>query len=157
MCEYCGCQALTTIDELTREHEAVVDLIGHVRAARQDSDMPRMARTARHIADILRPHTQVEEGGVFPPLTDEFPEQIATLEAEHRRIEAVLAEAAETTPTDPTWPQRLQDTLRLLREHILKEQDGVFPAALANLDAADWEAAEDIRARAGTRRSASGH
>jgi len=26
MCEYCGCQQISVIDELTREHEAVVAL-----------------------------------------------------------------------------------------------------------------------------------
>lgn len=31
MCEYCGCQALTTISELTREHELVADLASRAR------------------------------------------------------------------------------------------------------------------------------
>ena len=30
MCEYCGCQSLAAIDELTREHDVVVNLIGEV-------------------------------------------------------------------------------------------------------------------------------
>ncbi|WP_230211140.1 hypothetical protein [Streptomyces kaniharaensis] len=66
------------------------------------------------------------------------------------RIEAVLGEATGTVPADPTWPQRLLDVLGLLREHILKEQDGVFPAALAALSAAEWEAVEAVRERVGT-------
>ena len=82
-------------------------------------------------------------------MATEFPEQIAALEAEHRRIEAVLAEADGPFLTDPGWPDRLIDTLDLLREHILKEQDGVFPAALAALATEDWEAVEKARAEAG--------
>ncbi|MEV5935740.1 hypothetical protein AB0L56_24170 [Streptomyces sp. NPDC052079] len=35
--------------------------------------------------------------------------------------------------------------------HILREQDGVFPAALAALSTEQWEAVEAVRARAGTR------
>ena len=27
MCEYCGCQSVTVIDDLTREHDEVVTLI----------------------------------------------------------------------------------------------------------------------------------
>ncbi|MFH8443044.1 hypothetical protein ACH4D3_17655 [Streptomyces sp. NPDC018026] len=77
MCEYCGCQSLTSIAELTREHDAVV------------------------------------------------------------------AMAAE-------FPDRLLDALALLREHILKEQDGVFPAAPATLTTEQWEAVEAGRARAGS-------
>ncbi|MFD0317885.1 hemerythrin domain-containing protein [Streptomyces flavalbus] len=150
MCEYCGCQSLTTIDELTQEHETVVGLIAQVRDAHRDGHIARMAELARRITEVLVPHTQVEEGGLFPAMAAEFPEQIAALEAEHRRVEAVLAEAEGPFLADPTWPGRLIDTLNLLREHILKEQDGVFPAALAFLDPEQWEAVEAVRARVGS-------
>ncbi|MFF3942965.1 hemerythrin domain-containing protein [Streptomyces phaeofaciens] len=150
MCEYCGCQALETIDELTQEHDEVVRLISHLRPARQEGGATRMAELAREIAKVLGPHTQVEERGLFPALTGDFPEQIAALEAEHRRIEAVLAEAAaDATPPDPTWPDRLMEAMAMLRNHILKEQDGVFPAALANLSTDEWEAVEAARTKAG--------
>jgi hemerythrin-like domain-containing protein len=92
MCEYCGCQALTAIDDLTREHDLVVNLIGDVRAAHTAADTARMADLARQVSEILD----------------------------------------------------------LLREHILKAQDGVFPAALANLGTADWDAIDAIRTRVGT-------
>ncbi|MDX3458855.1 hemerythrin domain-containing protein [Streptomyces sp. ME02-8801-2C] len=150
MCEYCGCQALETIDELTMEHERVVNLISHVRAASRAGDIARMAEGARQIAAVLAPHTEVEEHGLFPALAGEFPDHIAGLEAEHRQIEAVLAEAADGTPQDPAWPEQLLEVLALLRNHILKEQDGVFPAALANLSTEEWEAVEAVRARVGT-------
>ncbi|MFE6287742.1 hemerythrin domain-containing protein [Streptomyces sp. NPDC057877] len=150
MCEYCGCQSLTTIDELTQEHDTVVRLIAHVRDAYRDGRIARMAELARQITVVLTPHTQVEEGGLFPAMAAEFPEQIAALEAEHRRIESVLAEAEGSFLADATWPGRLMDTLALLREHILKEQDGVFPAALATLDPDQWEAVEAVRARVGS-------
>ena len=150
MCEYCGCQAVAAIDDLTREHELVIDLMSDIRAAYAAADADRMAHLARRAAAILAPHTQVEEHGLFPALVGEFPEPVAALEAEHRRIETVLAEAADTTPTDPAWPRRLLDSLDLLRDHILKEQDGVFPAALAMLSTADWEAIDAVRAKVGT-------
>ena len=150
MCEYCGCQSLETIDELTREHDEVVRLISHLRSAHGDGDVPRLAQVAREIARVLGPHTQVEEHGLFPALTGDFPDQIAALEAEHRRIESVLAEAADsTTPSDPTWPGRLMEAMAVLRDHILKEQDGVFPAALAMLGTEQWEAVAAARAEAG--------
>jgi hypothetical protein len=40
--------------------------------------------------------------------------------------------------------------LDLLRQHTLKEQDEVFPAALASLATSDWEAIEKVRAQAGS-------
>jgi hemerythrin-like domain-containing protein len=150
VCEYCGCQALTAIADLTREHDQVVTLISQVRAAHNAGDAAGMAATVRQISAVLGPHVAVEEEGLFPALADEFPDHIAELTAQHQRIDAVLAEAATGIPTDPTWPARLIEALHVLREHILAEQDGVFPAALASLDTADWEAIEAVRARVGT-------
>lgn len=153
MCEYCGCQALESIDALTREHERVLGLIGDVRTARMAGDVARQAELARQIAVVLAPHTVVEEQGLFPALASDFPDQIALLRAEHRLIDAPLAEAASAAaagaaaPADPAWPDRLARALALLREHIFKEQDGVFPAALANLSASDWDAIDAIRGR----------
>lgn len=151
MCEYCGCQAVAAIDELTREHDRVVNLIGDARAAHTARDADRMAALVRQIGEILGPHTEVEEHGLFPALAADFPDHIDALHSEHRRIEAVLGEAAAGTPADPTWPGRLMSILDVLRAHILKEQDGVFPAALTTLRTADWEAVEAVRDRVGRR------
>jgi hemerythrin-like domain-containing protein len=38
----------------------------------------------------------------------------------------------------------------LLREHILKEQDGVFPAALMSLSPEQWDDLDEIRTRVGS-------
>jgi hypothetical protein len=150
VCEYCGCQQIASIKELTREHDAVVAEIAEVRAFLRDHDVEGAVKTSRRIADILGPHTEVEEGGLFPLMSEEFPDHIEALEREHRVIEAVLAEAAGATPSDPTWPTRLLAALDTLRDHILKEQDGVFPASLSVVDASGWEQVEAVRARAGT-------
>jgi hypothetical protein len=75
---------------------------------------------------------------------------VTRLLEEHRIIERVLAESAEATPTDPTWPDRLKHALWVLREHILKEEDGVFPAALATLSAPEWDQVDAVRSRVGT-------
>lgn len=45
------------------------------------------------------------------------------------------------------WLEQLLGALRLLRRHILTEQDGAFPAALGALDPADWDAVDAVRAR----------
>ena len=150
MCEYCGCQQIASIGELTREHDAVVAEIAEVRGFLRDHDVEGAVKTSRRIAEILGPHTAVEEGGLFPLMSAEFPDHIEALEREHRVIEAVLAEAAEDTPSDPSWPDRFLTALDTLRDHILKEQDGVFPASLSVVDADGWEQVEAVRARAGS-------
>ncbi|MEU8656472.1 hemerythrin domain-containing protein [Actinoplanes philippinensis] len=150
MCEYCGCQEITAIGELTREHDEVVGLMADVRAAHTAGDVDTMAELARRISGILGPHTMVEEEGLFPLMAPDFPDQVAVLRAEHRHVEAVLGAAATTTPADLSWPAAFLDVLDELRVHILKEQDGVFPAALTTVDGAGWDTVDEVRARAGS-------
>lgn len=150
MCEYCGCQDITAIGQLTEEHDAIVAVMSHVRLALDAGQVDAAAHWSRRISTLLGPHTTVEEEGLFPALSDEFPDHVATLVGEHRVVEAVLAEAADSTPTDPTWPHRVTEALYLLREHILKEQNGMFPAALTSLDPVDWDVIAEVRERVGT-------
>ena len=147
MCEYCGCQQIATIAELYREHDGVVAVIAQIRSSLAGDRLDDVAEHCRQILTILAPHTVVEEEGLFPELSLEFPDHIEALRSEHREIEKVLGEATSGVPEDPTWPDRLVGVLFLLREHILKEQDGVFPAALVALDAEQWERIEAVRAR----------
>jgi hemerythrin-like domain-containing protein len=147
MCEYCGCQQIATIAELTREHDAVVALVGQIKTSLPDRRRDDVAESCQQILAILAVHTVVEEEGLFPEMTGEFPDHISVLRSEHREIEKVLGEAADGFPDDPTWPDRLVAILHLLREHILKEQNGVFPAALVALDAEQWERIEAVRAQ----------
>jgi hemerythrin-like domain-containing protein len=150
VCDYCGCQALGAIAALTAEHDAVVNLAGEARRAVESGDLDRAANRARAIAAVLAPHTVVEETALFPAMAEDYGDHVTGLLEEHRIIERVLAESAQVTPIDPTWPERLKHALWVLREHILKEEDGVFPAALATLSAPEWDQVEAARATAGT-------
>lgn len=147
MCEYCGCQQIDTIAELYREHDDVAAHVGELRSSLAGGRLDEVARSCRQILAILGPHTVVEEEGLFPEMSDEFPDHIEALRADHREIEKVLGEAAAGPPDDPTWPDRLLHALLLLSDHILKEQDGVFPAALIALDPDQWERIEAVRAK----------
>lgn len=97
MCEYCGCQSIPAIRELTSEHDAVVDQIGEVTRRLGDGNTAAAAEACRRITRILVPHTAVEEYGLFPAMAAEFPDQVESLQQEHRAIEAVLAECAAGT------------------------------------------------------------
>ncbi len=147
MCEYCGCQEVPAIALLTAEHDAVVNLIGEVRAAIEHDHRDTAAEGCRRIQAVLGPHVRVEEEALFPAIRGEFAEQVDVLLGEHCSIDAVLAEASTGTPADPGWPRRLLDALYDLREHILKEQDGVFPASLGILTPDDWDHLDQVRAR----------
>jgi hemerythrin-like domain-containing protein len=152
--QHCGGKAVAVIGALIHEHEQVLALISDVRTARLAGDLARQADLARQIAAVLGPHQIVEHNGLFPALAADYPDPIGLLEAEHRKIEAPLAEAVRAmasgavVPADPSWPDRLARALALLRDHMFKEQDALYPAALAILRSADWDAIEAIRAAA---------
>ncbi len=61
--------------------------------------------------------------------------------AEHAVIDDALAAVVHGKHID------LRGVLDLLSEHIKKEQDGVFPAALTTLTDEDWERVRAERAR----------
>lgn len=152
MCEYCGCQSVPAIGVLAREHERLVELIVETRAAHRDGDLAWTAHLAGRIGQLLGPHIAVEEAGLLPALEGEFPEQIAALRREHRNLAAVFDAVGDAPSWDGAWAARLLTALDLLQWHILKEQDGVFPAALAALHAADWDALDAALAGRGPRR-----
>ena len=149
VCEYCGCQSLQVIADLTAEHDRLRDLGRQLTDAVAADDRQAAGLYAGLMVDVLTPHTAVEEDGLFPAMASDFPEQIADLADDHRRIDADLRRIADGLA--PNWASLAEATVAELFEHILKEQDGVFPAALAVLDTEQWEAVETVRARVGAR------
>jgi hemerythrin-like domain-containing protein len=146
MCEYCGCQELDVVAELTAEHDRLRGLGRHLAAAVDAGDPLAAQPVALAMGEVLGPHTRVEEAGLFRALYADFGPKLDALVDEHRGIDAALAELAAGTPT-PGWQVRTRQVLAQLFDHILKEQDGVFPAALATLTAADWESIVRVRDR----------
>lgn len=146
MREYCNCQSLPAIAALIGEHDQVTDLIADTHEAYRQGDVGAMVTLCEQMSAVLQPHTVVEEKGLFPAMALEFPEQIAILQSEHRRIEAVLAGATDgTVRVDPAWPTRVIEAMSLLRRHIAKEQDGVFHAAVSILSNEQWNRLGEIR------------
>jgi hemerythrin-like domain-containing protein len=147
MCEYCGCQDIPAIAELTAEHDRLRELSRELVDACEACDLDAARDLAARMLTVLWPHTSVEEDGLFPALAAEFGDYLGTLQTEHRRIHAALENLFFVAPP-AYWPENTIAALDLLFEHILKEQDGLFPAALATLDAHGWESVIAARQRA---------
>jgi hemerythrin-like domain-containing protein len=146
VCEYCGCQSLEVIAELTDEHDRLRDLGRALTEAGQADDRSTAAAVAAHMLAVLGPHTAVEEGGLFPALADDFPRQMRDLSDDHKRIETALGRIAAGVGDD--WAAVVAVAVTNLFEHILKEQDGVFPAALSTLTPTQWDEVAAARRRA---------
>jgi hypothetical protein len=77
---------------------------------------------------------------------------VAVLTAEHDGVVDLVGRIRDRLAVDdvPSWPDRLRSALALLQDHILAEQDGVFPAALGTLRPEQWERVEAVRVRVGS-------
>jgi hypothetical protein len=142
--------ALQPMAALIAGHDVIVAVAGRAGSALGAGDLRAAARHAVEILELLGPQTAVEEEGLFPALAVEFPDEVAWLVGQHRRIGSGLAEAARVAGSGsaaPGWDVRLADALHLLHEHILAEQEGAFPAALAILGPDQWAAVDAVRVR----------
>ncbi|MHB1165445.1 MAG: hemerythrin domain-containing protein [Candidatus Nanopelagicales bacterium] len=135
MCSYCGCRANTVIARYSAEHDDIVNAMGVLRRAASAGDPDGTRASARDLAGLLDPHTASEESSLFAELRldEEFTEHVDALCAEHREIDDALALVADG---DPTAVGTLE---HILRRHIDKEENGLFPAAVIALDRAAWE------------------
>ena len=145
MCEYCGCLDVTAILLLTQEHDQILLHVRDLEQAVRDRDLAAASAAGRVLAAGLAPHSAVEERGLFPAMREAFPEQIDALTEEHRSIERSLADLASWASLSDEASRRLLEAMTSLRNHIRKEEDGVFPASLGVLSASDWDSIDAVR------------
>ena len=141
MCDHCGCRDLTPIATLMAEHDRLRELTGlirrHLAAGADDAARERFTE----VLAVLAPHVAKEEGALFPMLRREgsLADHVAVLEGEHAGLYDAVDDLDETTARQ-SWRDGVLAVLADLDEHMFKEDFGLFPAALATLDGADWDA-----------------
>jgi len=134
MCSYCGCRNIPMIAKLNAEHDAVVNSSYALQIAFRD-DLPAALTACTELGGLLHPHTRREQVGLFAEMKKDklFTEHIASLCAEHDQLDGDLdaINAGDLT--------RIPPMLTLLKNHIDREENGLFPAALAFLDDDQWD------------------
>jgi len=124
------------IAKLTKEHEDIAACAYKLTAANREGDVAAGRAAAQELGNKLHPHALREENGVFAELKrdDLFTEHIEELCAEHdeldRHIDAIVAGDLSHVPM----------LVLLLKSHIDREENGLFPSALAYLSDDQWEA-----------------
>ena len=123
---------------LTDQHEEIINRLGLVRRAAEESDIPLTQLLASELANLLNPHVVLEENGLFATLmsVDEFVEPLEKLTFEHRELDELVERLIDG---DLSVIDNL-DTL--LRNHISNEENGIFPAAVVTLDGEQWDQIE---------------
>ena len=131
MCEYCGCQSVPAIAELTAEHDQIREVARDLDAVAQRQDLPVAVELAGRLLTLLASHTAVEERGLFPAMAGEFGAHVASLADDHRRIERVLGDlAADLATAAGAAPAQPRTSARALGFGSL---DHPFRAWLASL------------------------
>jgi hemerythrin-like domain-containing protein len=123
------------IAKLNAEHDAIVNSTYALQIAFRDQDVTAATTAGRILGQLLHPHTHREQVGLFAEMAKDelFTEHVASLCAEHDQLDADLA---AITAGDLT---RISTMITLLNNHIDREENGLFPAALAYLDDDQWE------------------
>ncbi|MCC6497500.1 MAG: hemerythrin domain-containing protein [Propionibacteriaceae bacterium] len=134
MCSYCGCDSIEVIGRFMAEHVEIINANGDLRAAVHSGDADALEAARSVVAGLLWPHTVAEEAGLFQVMArDEvYASHIATLCAEHATLAVHLA---AITPGDSVAMELFENELR---DHIDKEDNGLFPAAAIALDGPQW-------------------
>ncbi|EWT04384.1 hemerythrin [Intrasporangium chromatireducens Q5-1] len=135
MCNYCGCREIRTVGRFMSEHEDLVNFTGDLYRARESGDPAAVARALEQLDGLLHPHTHAEERGLFTVLrrNPEFTDHVDGLCAEHTGLEA-MAQEIRNGDFDV-----VDEFIDALREHMDKEDNGLFPAAAIELEGPDWE------------------
>ncbi len=128
------------IARYSAEHEAIVNAMGALRRKAANNDREAAGIAVSTLVDLLVPHVASEERSLFAELrTDsEFTEHVDGLCNEHRDIDTRIASVALGDLT------QLDGLENLLRRHIDKEENGLFPAAAIALDGPAWQRVEDL-------------
>jgi len=135
MCSYCGCRNIPMIAQLNAEHDAIVNSSYALEIAFRDQDVEAARTACKELGELLHPHTRREENGLFAEMKKDelFTGHVASLCIEHSELdgELVAIEAGDL--------ESIPKMLTLLNNHIDREENGLFPAALAYLDDAQWD------------------
>ena len=144
MCSYCGCADLEVIGRFMAEHEHIVNHLGELR--RSLDDEPRRCAAVEQLAAHLDPHVASEEAGLFTVMArDElFTDHIGALCDEHDELDDLLSRIGSGQV------EQFARFEKLLREHIDREDNGLFPAAAIHLGGPEWAEVDTLtRSRGG--------
>ncbi|WP_345508016.1 hemerythrin domain-containing protein [Terrabacter aeriphilus] len=122
------------------EHVEIINASGDLRRACERRDDAAVERAAHRLGHLLDPHTSAEESGIFAVLSEdpEFTDHVATLCAEHddlgRQLVAIRRGEHRRFPVFE----------RALRDHIDREENGLFPAAAIAFAGPEWDRVESL-------------
>lgn len=135
MCSYCGCDSIEVIGRFMAEHVEIINATGELRRAVESRDAEGVRQACDEVNRLLFPHTESEEIGLFAVMRreEDLASHVDVLCAEHQQLDHALA---QIRAGDHCGMHAFEV---LLRDHIDKEDNALFPAAAIWLGGEDWE------------------
>jgi hemerythrin superfamily protein len=113
------------VDVIKAQHREIDRLLDEAMAEGTET-----AALLRRVSDLLTPHSQAEEGFVYPAIANRKPqegEEVKDGVAEHHHIEQVLQELLAEDPDAPGFDGRLAGLVGELRHHVEEEEQDLLP------------------------------
>jgi hemerythrin-like domain-containing protein len=140
MCSYCGCENIEVVGRFMREHTEIINASGVLRAACDAGSQDAIAAAAAEVARLFAPHSAAEEAGIFTVMAEdpEFTDYVTRLCSEHQQLDAHLATIVAAAD-DANRHAAYEEFEHLLRGHIDREDNSLFPAAAVAFAGPEWE------------------
>lgn len=125
-----GIEAISSqdwLDALTKEHRLVQKAMRRVLETSEQDTMKRAALITK-IDYALTKHSLEEEKVIYPALRRVDEQAAKALFSDHADIKTLLGELQfDIAKDDPQWIERARQLNSELEEHILEEENEVFP------------------------------
>jgi len=147
MCDYCDCRSHPQVAALSDDHERLLALLTELGAAASRDDSDTAADLVRELHEMLEDHATREERGVFTQLREIVldDQYVAMFERDHDEVHRLLRQCA-----GDEWQRPASELIHVLREHILREETDLFPAAHQMLAPTQWMAVDAAVSRIAT-------
>lgn len=137
----------TTIELLGTQHQEVLARLTEVETAIRTGRNSDLAPFAAYLAEEVLHHFALEEQALFPQLANHLPLEhgpMAVMNAEHQAFRELLADLTGAVGSGNVDAQRTHaaELVHLLRGHIAKEDQVLFPMALRLLSPAEIAAVD---------------
>jgi hemerythrin-like domain-containing protein len=140
VCSYCGCESVEVVGRFMGEHVDIINATGDLRRATEAGDAAPVHDAVLTVRRLLDPHAEAEEAGLFAVLAEdpEFTDHVHGLCREHHALHQLLDRVdAGSHVLFPVFE-------KMLRAHIDREENGLFPAAAIAFAGPEWERVADL-------------
>lgn len=119
---------------LLQDHQTIQQILSKIEKTNV-SEAERRELLFSTLREKLEAHEILEET-VFYPEIDKFPiagELVNVAFEEHAEFDAILQEISELPVDKPEWLERVAELKDLVQQHIINEENRMFPAARKEL------------------------